>query len=321
MISFKRCVLVLGVSLCWLGGAQAAEFPERAVHVVIPFPAGAAADTAMRVVAKKLSDQWRQPVVIDNRPGVPGIQAVAAAQGDGYTLLMGAGSSIVTSPLMSPKLAYNPSRDFAPVSRVVVNAPILVAHPSVGIKSVKELIALARKKPGQLDYSSSGTGSPGHLAMEMFQSMTGTQLMQIPYKGGATAVNDLLGGQVPMGINALPSVIQHIKSGKLVALAVASAKRSPALPDVPTMAEAGVPGFEYDIWYGLFAPAQTPAPLVAKISAAVQQALNDPEVRRQLAEQGGSASPTSPEELARFIKEDTALWAKIIKERKLKVEQ
>ncbi len=302
-IDFKRVMVCLWAG--WvLQAAQAGEFPERTVRVVVPFPPGAAADSAMRVVAKKLSDLWHQPVVIDNRPGVPGILSVATAKADGYTLLMGAGSSIVTAPLMTSKLAYNPARDFAPVSRVVVNVPILVAHPSLGVRSVKELIALAQKKPGQIDYSSSGTGSPGHLAMEMFQSMTGTQFMQIPYKGGATAVNDLLGGQVPLGINALPSVIPYIKQGKLVALAVASNKRSAALSDVPTMAEAGVPGFEYDIWYSLFSPAQTPPELTEKISLAVQQVLNDAEVKRLLTEQGAVPSPTTPDELARFIKED-----------------
>lgn len=300
-------------------GVQAAGYPEKTVRVVIPFPAGAAADNAMRVVAIKLSAELRQPVIIDNRPSVPGIQSVAMAPADGYTLLLGAGSSMVTAPLLSSKLVYHPTRDFAPVGRVLINVPILTTHPSLGVRSVKELVALAKTKPGRLDYSSSGAGSPGHLAMEMFQTMTGTHMVHIPYKGGAPAVNELMGGHVHLGINALPSVAPHVKQGRLVPLAVASAKRSPALPDVPTLAEAGVPGFEYDIWYALFAPARTPPEIVAKLSTALQRALADPEVNRQLVEQGAEPAPMTSEELARFIKDDTARWSKVIKERNLKI--
>jgi tripartite-type tricarboxylate transporter receptor subunit TctC len=301
-------------------GAAGAEYPDRPVRIVIPFPAGAAADAAMRVVGKKMSELLRQPVVLDNRPGVPGIQAVAVAQADGYTLLMGAGSSIVTHPLMSSKLVYDPKRDFVPVGRVLINTPVLTTHPSLGVRSVKELVALAKKKPGSLDFSSSGAGSPNHLAMELFQQMTGTFMVHIPYKGAAPAVTELVAGHVHLGINAIPSVMGSIKIGKLVPLAVASAKRSRALPDVPTIAEAGVPGFEYDIWYGLFAPSRTPPAVVAKVSAALQATLGDPEVARQLREQGAEPAPTTPQELARFIQQDTARWAGIIRERKLQLD-
>ena len=300
--------------------AQAGEFPDRAVRVIIPFPAGAAADNAMRVVARKMSDQWRQPVVIENRPSVPGIQAAAMAPADGYTLLLGAGSSMVTTPLLISKLVYNPTRDFAPVGRVLVNVPILTTHPSLGVRSVKELVALAKRKPGRLDYSSSGSGSPGHLAMEMFQAITGTHMVHIPYKGGAPAVTELVGGHVHLGVNAVPSVMGHLKQGRLTPLAVGSPKRSPALPEVPTFAEAGVPGFQYDIWYALFAPARTPPDVVAKVSAALMSALADPEVSSQLVAQGADPAPTTPQELARFIREDTARWAKVIKDRNLKID-
>lgn len=303
-----------------LHGPAAAQYPQRPVRIVVPFPAGAAADAAMRVVGRKLSEQLRQPVLIDNRPGIPGIQSVAAAPADGYTLLLGAGSSIVTTPLMLSRLSYNPARDFAPVGRVMVNPPILTTHPSLGVNTLQELVALARKRPGRLDYSSSGAGSPGHLAMEMFQLMTDTHMVHIPYKGGAPAVNELVGGHVHLGINALPSVVQQVRSGKLKALAVASARRSAALPEVPTVAEAGVRGFEYDIWYALFAPARTPPDIVTGLSATLQRVLADPEVVRQLTEQGGEAAPTSAQELERFIKEDTARWSSIIRERKLKID-
>lgn len=300
--------------------AQAVEFPEKPVRIVIPFPAGAAADTAMRVVARKMSDQWRQPVVIDNRPGAHGFQAVTAAPADGYTLLMGAGSGMVTAPLLSSKLSYNPSRDFVPVGRVVVNVPILTTHPSLNVRTLQELIERARKSPGELNYSTSGNGSPGHLSMEMFQAATGTRMVQIPYKGGGPAVNELAGGHVQLGINAVPSVAPHIKAGKLVPLAVASAKRSRAFPQVPTMAEAGVNGFEYDIWYALFAPTGTPPDVVHRISKALAGALGDAEVASVLVAQGAEPAPTTPQELARFIQEDTARWAKLVKERNLKLD-
>ena len=299
---------------------QAAEFPEKPVRIVVPFPAGAAADTAMRVVARKMSDLWRQPVVIDNRPGAHGFQAVTSAATDGYTLLMGAGSGMVTAPLLSSKLSYNPSRDFVPVGRVVVNVPILTTHPGLQTRTVQELVDLARKSPGALNYSTSGNGSPGHLSMEMFQAATGTKMVQIPYKGGGPAVNELVGGHVQLGINAVPSVLPHIQAGKLVPLAVASAKRSRAFPQVPTMAEAGVKNFEYDIWYALFAPTGTPPEVVARISKALNMALGDAQVSNLLVAQGAEPSPTTPQELARFIQEDTARWAKLVKERNLKLD-
>lgn len=317
----------LVAGLAWLAlmlavpqAAHAAEFPEKPVRIVIPFPAGAAADTAMRVVARKMSDLWRQPVVIDNRPGAHGFQAVTSAPADGYTLLMGAGSGMVTAPLLSSKLSYNPSRDFVPVGRVVINVPILTTHPSLQVRTVQELIDLARKSPGTLNYSTSGNGSPGHLSMEMFQAATGTRMVQIPYKGGGPAVNELAGGHVQLGINAVPSVAAHIRSAKLVPLAVASAKRSRAFPQVPTMAEAGLKDFEYDIWYALFAPTGTPSDLVHKISKVLKSALVDAEVASLLVAQGAEPAPTTPQELARFMQDDTARWAKLVKERNLKLD-
>jgi tripartite-type tricarboxylate transporter receptor subunit TctC len=227
---------------------------------------------------------------------------------------------MVTAPLLSSKLTYNPSRDFVPVGRVVVNVPILTSHPSLQARTVQELIELARKNPGSLNYSTSGNGSPGHLSMEMFQAATGTRMVQIPYKGGGPAVNELAGGHVQLGINAVPSVAAHIKAGKLVPLAVASAKRSRAFPQVPTMAEAGLKDFEYDIWYALFAPTGTPPEAVQKISKVLRTSLADPEVANALIAQGAEPAPTTPQELGRFIQEDTARWAKLVKDRNLKLD-
>src|SRR5581483_6148811 len=316
--SLVMAVLCLGLCSPIL---RAADFAERPVRIVVPFPAGAAADDAARVIASKLGDYWRQPVIVDNRPGVPGSQSVAMARADGYTLLLGAGSSMVTAPLINPRLSYVPQRDFVPVGQVLTSTAILTAHPSLHVKSVKELIALAKSKPGQLNFSSSGMGSPNHLAMELFQSLTHTEMVHVPYKGAAPSVAELIAGQVQLGINALPSVIGHVKAGKLVPLGVASTHRDRALPDVPTIAEAGVPGFDYTIWYGLFAPAKVPPAIVNKISEDLQRALRDSEVAKLLVEQGNEPAPSSAQALAAFIRDDTARWAKIIKERKLKLDE
>jgi len=297
-----------------------ASYPEKAVKIIIPFPAGAAADNAMRVVGKKLSDIWGQPVLIENKPGVPGLQAGASAHPDGYTLIMGAGSNFVTGPLINSKLPYSATKDFSPVGRVLINVPILTVHPSLQVKSVKDLIAHAKKNPGILNYSSSGIGSPNHLAMEMFQGMSDTKLVHIPYKGASPSVNEMLAGHVEVGINAVPSVIQHIKTGKLIALAVASAKRDRNLPDVPTISEAGLTGFEYEIWYALFFQAKVPAEITQKVSKDLQKAVMDPEVSRQLLTQGAEPSPLTSTELATFIERDIVRWKVIIKDRNIKAE-
>jgi tripartite-type tricarboxylate transporter receptor subunit TctC len=299
--------------------ATAADYPTKPVRIIVPFSAGAAADAVTRVVARKLTDYWGKQVLLDNRPGVPGIQVAANSTPDGYTFLMGAGSSMVTAPLMMTKPAYDPQRDFAPISRLVTIAPILTAHPSLKIKTVKELIALAKAKPGQLNYSSSGQGAPNHLAMELFMVMTGTNMVHVPYKGGAPSVTELVGGQVHLGFNAIPSVLGQIKEGKLTPIAVGSLKRARALAELPTIAET-VPGFEYEIWYALFAPSKTPADILAKASTDVQRALKEPDVVQMLVAQGTEPAPTTPQQLTQYIKDDTTRWVKIVKERNLKVQ-
>jgi len=316
----KLFLIALALFATFFSWGAAAAYPEKPVHILVPFPAGAAADNAMRVVGKKLGEIWGQPVIIDNKPGVPGLQTAAMALPDGYNLVMAAGSNIVTGPLVNSKLPYVPSRDFAPIGRVLINVPVLTAHPSTGIKTVSDLITYAKKKPGVLNYSSSGIGSPNHLALEMFQAMTDTKFMHIPYKGAAPSVNEMLAGHVEIGINAVPSVIQHIKSGKLNPLAVASVQRDRNLPNVPTISEAGLTGFEYEIWYALFAPSKTPKDLIGKINADLQKALSEPEVIKRLIEQGAEPSPSSSEELAKYLQRDTERWKKIIRDRKISVE-
>ncbi len=317
-LNLRRTLLLLVLALQL--PLAAADYPERPVKVIVPFAAGAAADTAMRVVGKRMSEILGQPVIIEAKPGVPGIQAGAIAAPDGYTLLLGAGSAIVTHPLLNSKLPYDPIKDFVPVGRILINVPILTVHPSTNVKTIKELVALAKAKPRTLNFSSSGMGSPNHLAVEMLEDMSGIDMIHVPYKGAAPSVADLVAGHVQLGINAIPSVASQIKSGKLVALGVASAKRSKLLPEVPTIAEAGVPGFEYEIWYGLFAPAKTPAAAVAKASAALQTALKDPAVQSALLEQGAEPAPSTSQELAAYIQQDITKWRRLIKERNLQLE-
>ena len=296
--------------------ASAADYPARPVRIIVPFPAGAAADGSTRAIARKLSDYWSKPVIVDNRAGIPGIQVAATAPPDGYTLVLGSGSSMVTTPLTVRNVPYD-AKDFTPVSMGVTNPPILVTHPSTGVRSVKDLIALAKSKPGALNFNSSGTGGPNHLGMELLMSMTGTQMVHVPYKGGAPAMADLIAGHVQLGFHTIPTAMPHIKSGRLVALGVGTSTRARAAPEYPPIAET-VPGFEYNIWYGYFAPARTPAAIVSRVSADIGRALADAEVIQQL--QGSEPAPSTPQALAQYVKEDRVRWAKIVKERNLRIE-
>jgi tripartite-type tricarboxylate transporter receptor subunit TctC len=246
--------------------------------------------------------------------------AAANAKPDGYTLVLAAGSGIVTAPLTNPKLAYKPS-DLAPVGRVTTSQSALVVNMALGVNNVKDLLAKAKAKPGALSYGSSGLGAPNHLGMELLLLNTGTEMVHVPYRGAAPLMVDLLGNQIQLSINTVPTVLPFVRQGKLKALAIAGDKRSPLLPGVPTLAEAGVKGVEIDVWYAIFAPAKTPQPIIQKLAADLDKALKDPEVVQQLAKQGAEASPLSPEDLQRFIVEDTKRWARTIRERNLKLEE
>jgi tripartite-type tricarboxylate transporter receptor subunit TctC len=300
--------------------AAAAPWPERTVKFVVPFPPGGPADGSMRIVTKRLTELWGQPVIVENKAGAHGTVAVATAPPDGYTLLLSAGSGMVTAPLMNKKLTYKPA-DFAPVSLLGTSSSILTTHPGTAMKTVKDLLAQARAHPGALSYGSAGIGSPGHLVMEMFQQRTGTKMTHIPYRGGSPVVTDLMGGVVQLAVNATPTTIPHLQSGKLVALAVTSRKRDRALPDVPTLAEAGVPNLEFDVWYGIFAPAKTPAAIVDKIGADLRKVLAEAETQKLFHAQGNEAAGTTPAQLGRMVQEETQAWSKLIKERNLTLEE
>jgi tripartite-type tricarboxylate transporter receptor subunit TctC len=312
--------LLLATLLSLLSTLVQAAYPDRPVKVIVPFAPGAAADAVMRPLAAALSAKWGQQVLVENRGGLTvGAQAAAMAPADGYTLLFGAASTMVTTPLTTANLPYNVQKDFVPIVRLATLPTVLVANPTLGTKSMDDLVALIRARPNAINYASSGRGAPNHLAMEYLMALTGGDMVNVPYKGAAPAVVDLVSNQVQVGFMAVPSVLGQLRSGRLVALAVGSQKRSPLLPDVPTVGET-VPGFEYFAWYGLFAPAGTPGAVVAKVYADVVQALGTPDLRRVLLAEGTEPSPAPGAELARMIEEETQLWKGIIKQRKLQLD-
>lgn len=303
--------------------ASAQNYPNRPIRLVIHFPPGGPTDYVGRAVALKLTEAWGQQVIVDNRPsagGVVGVETVVRSSPDGYTLLFATGGSMAIAPAMGQKLPYDVFKDITPISLLVVNPQLLVFHPGFPPNSVKELIAYAKARPGQVNYASVGPGSPNHLGMELLKSLAGIEMNHIPYKGTAPAMTDVLGGQVPIMFNSMPSVLPHVKVGKLKGIAVGSAKRSPAIPDIPTVAEAGVPGFDYVTWYAMFAPAATPKPIIAKINAELVKMLGDPAMAQRFASQGADPQSSTPEQLGRYMREDFERWRSVIKSAGLKLD-
>jgi tripartite-type tricarboxylate transporter receptor subunit TctC len=296
-------------------GAQA--YPNKPITIIVPFSAGGTTDILARIVGQALTAELGQSVVIDNRAGAGGNiggQMAARAAADGYTLFMGTVGTHAINESLYKKMPFNPIKDFAPLTRVANVPNLLVAHPSQPFKTVQEMIAYAKANPGKLNFGSSGSGSSIHLSGELFKSMAKVDMVHIPYKGSAPAVNDLLGNQIAIMFDNMPSAISHVRAGKLRPIAVTTAKRSPELPDVPTIAEAGVPGYEATSWFGLFAPAKTPAPIVAQLNKAIVKVLNQPDVKQKIADQGGDIVSETPEQFAAFIKAETAKWGKVVKE-------
>jgi tripartite-type tricarboxylate transporter receptor subunit TctC len=303
--------------------ACAQPYPVKPVRLVVTYTAGGPADIAARALAQKLAEMWGQQVVVDNRAGAGGIigtELVAKAAPDGYTLLHGTAAGLIINPLLVKKLSYDTFRDFAPVSMVVIVPQLLVTHPALPATTLKELIALAKARPGALNYASVGIGSPNHLGMELLKSMAGVDMVHVPYKGATPAMADLIAGQVQLAFNGMASVLPQIASGKLKAIAIGSARRSPAAPDVPTVAEAGLPGFEYVAWNGNFAPAGTPTALVNRLSADIRKALAAPDVVQRLASLGSEPGGNTPAEFAAYVKADHARWARVVQTVGLKAE-
>jgi len=301
-----------------------APYPNHPVRIVVPFPAGGTTDILARATAQKLTETLGQPFVVENRPGAAGnigAEIVAKSPPDGYTMLMGTVGTHAINASLYEKMPYDHVKDFVPVVLVAGVPNVLVVHPSVPAKSVQELIAYAKANPGKLNFASSGSGTSIHLSGELFKTMTGVSMQHVPYKGSAPALADLTGGQVQLMFDNLPSALPLIKAGKLRALAVTSLARASALPDVPTVAESGLPGFEASSWFGLLAPAGTPKDVITKVNAEVAKWLATPEAKEKLASQGAIvASGLTPDDFTRHIASETTKWQKVVKDSGAKVE-
>lgn len=307
---------LLALLLAASGAALAQSFPDHPVRIIVGYPPGGGTDLVARLIQQPLATRWGQPVVIDNRPGANAIiaaEAVAKAKADGYTLLMAYATEVALNPVTERKLPYDPARDFAPILQLASAPLVLAVNPQLPAKDVKELIALARAKPGTLSYSSSGSGSVHHFAGELFKLQTGADVLHIPYKGSGPATADAVSGQVQVTYASVASVLRFVQAGRLRALAVTSKKRSPQMPEVPSMTEAGLADFELTSWYGLLAPAGTPPEIVRKVNADVAKVLARPDVRERLINGGQVPGGGSSEQFTKFLRDEIAKYAKVIK--------
>ncbi len=315
-------VLLLCVPAC--AGAQSqASYPTRPLRIIVPYPPGASTDYTARLIGQRLTDAFGQSVVVENRGGAGGIIAAdlaAQAAPDGYTLFFGTPASLCISPALQRKVPYDTQRDFAPISRLVLNPQILVTAPGFPARNVAELVQLARSRPGQLSYASVGIGSPQHLGIELLKARAGIDMVHVPYKGGGPAMTDLLGGRVQVYMGSIPSMVPLIKAGKIKVLGIAAPERSGVLPDVPTIAES-VPGYEYaGTWYGILTQAKVPRDIVNRLNAAINAALRAEDLKKLLIAQGSNPQPLSVEEFVRFVQTDCPNWARAVKIAGLKPE-
>jgi tripartite-type tricarboxylate transporter receptor subunit TctC len=318
----KHGICAAALAALSAGVCAAEAYPTKPVRMIVPFPAGGGVDIVARSLAPHLTERWKQQVVVDNRPGagaIIGADVAAKSPADGYTLLL-ANTAHAINATLHRKLPFDPVRDFAPITLIATQPSVLVVHPSVPAKSVKDLLALARAKPGSLNFASSGSGTPPHLSGAMFSDMTGIDMTHVPYKGAAPALTDLLGGQVQLMFATIISVGPHLQAGRLRPLAVTSAKRSSALPEVPTVAEAGVPGFEATAWFMLMAPAKTPAAITGQLHRDVAQVVKAGELRERFTREGAEPVGSTPDEAARFLKNEIARWGKVIVAAKIQPE-
>jgi tripartite-type tricarboxylate transporter receptor subunit TctC len=305
----------LATSTVFAATAPRDVYPVKAVRIVVPYAAGGGTDVQARLIGAKLTEAWGQTVIIDNRPGggtVIGTELVARAPADGYTLLIGTPTHVVNATLFA-KLPFDPLRDFEPVTVLTMSPNIFVVHPSMPVRTVKEFVALAKVKPGQITYGSSGNGGTGHLAMEMLKQMAQIQAVHVPYKGGGPAINAVLTGEVSVLINNMIPTVQQVRAGRLRALGVTSRTRSSAIPEVPTIDESGLRGFDAVAWFGLLAPAQTPAAIVEKLNADFARVLKMSDVRLMLESQGAEAVGSSPKEFGQVLRTDLEKWRKVLK--------
>jgi tripartite-type tricarboxylate transporter receptor subunit TctC len=305
------------------GAAFAQPYPSKPIHFVVPYPAGGPLDAVARLLGQKVSESVKQPVVVENKAGAGGnigADYVAKAAPDGYTILMGAVATHAINPTLYASIPYDPVRDFIPVTQVASTPNVLVVNPSIPASSVKEFIAYAKANPGKLNFGSGSTGSAGHLAGELFKSMAGVQMTHIPYKGAAPAMQDLIAGQVQLMFDNLASSLAQVRAGKVKALAVTTAKRSPLAPDLPTIAESGLPGFDINTWFGIFAPANTPRDIVDRLHNEFANALAAPDVREKMLNLGAEPVSSTPEQFAAYIRAEAAKYARVIKASGAKVD-
>jgi tripartite-type tricarboxylate transporter receptor subunit TctC len=319
----KRWAQIATLMLCVASNAaHSADYPVRSIRYIVPQGAGGSSDTLARLVTQKLSEAFGQQVVTDNRPGATGnigTEIAARAAADGYTLLQVA-TSHATNPALAVKMPFDPIRDFSPITLLSHSPNLWIVHPSLPAKNMRELIALAKTRPGEINYSSSGTGSSQHLAGELLKSLAHIDIVHIPYKGSPPALIDLLGGRVVLMCSTIAPAMPLVKSAKLRALAVTSLKRSAAAPEIPTVAESGLPGYEATAWQGVLAPAGTQRDIIVRLNAEMVRIVQQPDVRKQLAEQGYEPAGNSPEQFAGYIKTEIAKWAKVIRAAGLKAE-
>jgi tripartite-type tricarboxylate transporter receptor subunit TctC len=314
---------LLLVAAALLPGVGHAQYPDKAIRLVVPFPAGGGADNLARIIMPRVAQALGKPIVIDNRPGAGGnvgAEIVARATPDGYTLLYGTNGTHSINQALYGNLPFDPVKDFAPVSRMTLIAALLFVHPAVPAQSVQELIRYARAHPGQVNFASAGNGTTSHLAGELFKTMAGIDIVHVPYRGGAAAAADVMGGQVTMMIDVMPNAYPFVKGGRVRGLAVTTAQRSPSAPELPTIAESGLPGFEVSAWDGILAPAGTPAPVIERLNAAIREALTDPQVRDALVAAGAQPIPGSPADFARHIAESTERWGRVVRRSGAKVD-
>ena len=310
---FVLCLVAVAIGSA--PDARAQAYPSKPIRIVVPFPAGGTSDILARAIGQKLTEEWGQQILVDNRPGAGaniGAEIAARSPPDGYTLFVMSTAHTINPSLYS-KLAYDPVKDFTPVTMIVATSQVLAVHPSVPVKTVREFIAYARKRPGELNYSSAGSGTQPHLSGELFKTMTGINIVHIPYKGAPPAMTDLLAGQVALTFATAPSAVPFVKTGQLRALGVSTAKRIAALPDVPTIAEAGVPGYEAAGWNGLVGPAGLPSAIVDKLNAAVGKIVRTPAMSSFLSGQGADPDLGTPAEFAAYIKSEIVKWATVVK--------
>jgi len=316
-ISQALFAIAAPLALLWPAlSSQAQTYPSRPVRIIIPLSSGGTTDVPGRIVAQRLSETLGQQFFVENRPGAGGIigaDAVAKAKPDGYTLLLTATPHVIT-PGLYKSMPYNAVTDFAPVTRIASGPYVLVVHPSLGVNSIRELVALARAQPGKIDFASSGNGSAQHLVGALFASMAGVNINHVPYKGSGPATADMISGIVKLGFPGTPIAIPHLKAGRLKALGVTTSRRSAQLPDVPTIAEAGVPGYEAIVWVGLLAPLATPREIINRLNAEIVKMLRQPEVEQLLQASGVDPTPTTPEEFGAYVKSEFDKWQKVVKE-------